>query len=176
MGNLVRRPEQRAHRLVRWYPASWRATHAEEFAALLEDSMTEHPFWPRRGLDIAIQVLRLRSLPLRDRLTTRRGELLGGAVAMVIAVAALAAATSGFGLIAQSAPSKGGFLPSASDDALPTVIARVPPTAVGRFSGMDVDVEVRYVRARGAPPGQVASVSPPVGSTVHVEQAAIVGN
>lgn len=46
--------------LLRWYPKQWRGSHAEEFSALLEDSISERSLWPRRGFDIAIQGSKLR--------------------------------------------------------------------------------------------------------------------
>jgi hypothetical protein len=38
----------------------WKAAHGDEFAALLEDSLSERPFWFHRGLDIAMTGLVLR--------------------------------------------------------------------------------------------------------------------
>jgi hypothetical protein len=54
--------DRRVRRLLRWYPASWRETHEEEFSALLEDSIADRPFWSRRGLGVALEGSRLRLL------------------------------------------------------------------------------------------------------------------
>jgi hypothetical protein len=53
-------PERRIRRLLRWYPKQWRESHVEEFSVLLEDSISERPLWPRRGIDIAIEGSKLR--------------------------------------------------------------------------------------------------------------------
>jgi hypothetical protein len=52
--------ERRIRRLLHWYPKRWREGHAEEFSALLEDSISERSFWPRRGIDIAVEGSKLR--------------------------------------------------------------------------------------------------------------------
>jgi hypothetical protein len=45
--------ERRAARLVRWYPAAWRAQYGEEFTSLLVDDIVERPFSCRRSIDVA---------------------------------------------------------------------------------------------------------------------------
>jgi hypothetical protein len=106
----VRSPERRARRLLRWYPRSWRESHEDEFAALLEDSMSDLPFWPRRVFDIAAHGLRLRSADLRLAFrTSRRRALIGSSASLVVVVGAIAAVTSGFGLLNPSGPTKGGM-------------------------------------------------------------------
>lgn len=45
--------EQRAQRLLRWYPPSWRDEYGEEFAALLLDDMAERRVSLGRSLDVA---------------------------------------------------------------------------------------------------------------------------
>jgi hypothetical protein len=52
--------ERRIRRLLRWYPKQWLEGHAEEFSALLEDSISERSFWPLRGIDIAVEGSKLR--------------------------------------------------------------------------------------------------------------------
>lgn len=45
--------EQRAQRLLRWYPPSWRDEYGEEFAALLIDDIAERRVSPGRSIDVA---------------------------------------------------------------------------------------------------------------------------
>lgn len=44
---------RRAHRMLRWYPAPWRARYGEEFTELLIADLTERPHSWRRGADVA---------------------------------------------------------------------------------------------------------------------------
>ena len=53
-------PQQRARRLLRWYPAAWRARYGDEFAELLAADIAERPRSPRRGADVAANGLRAR--------------------------------------------------------------------------------------------------------------------
>jgi hypothetical protein len=46
-------PAGRAARLLRWYPAAWRARYGEEFTELLIADMAERPRCPARALDVA---------------------------------------------------------------------------------------------------------------------------
>jgi hypothetical protein len=46
-------PEQRADRMVRWYPPEWRERYGEEFRAVLLDAMAEGRDGPRLWLDVA---------------------------------------------------------------------------------------------------------------------------
>ena len=62
--------DRRIRRLLRWYPRAWRETHEAEFTALLEDSMSERPFWPHRGLNIAMEGSQLRFSDFSRRLST----------------------------------------------------------------------------------------------------------
>lgn len=98
--------EQRARRLLRWYPRSWRATHEEEFVALLEDSIVDRPFWPGRSLNIVLNALRLRSRELR---ASRRRMFLSSSAPLIVLVLVIGLATNGFGLLSVSGPSKGGM-------------------------------------------------------------------
>ena len=98
--------DQRARRLVRWYPRTWRATHEEEFVALLEDSIVDRPFWPGRTLNIVLNALRLRSNELR---ATRRRMLLSSSAPLIVLVAVIGITTNGFGLLSDPGPSKGGM-------------------------------------------------------------------
>jgi PASTA domain len=100
--------ERRARRLLRWYPRSWREKHADEFTALLEDSIAERPFWPRRAADIALHGLRLRSAELRSvLLASRRRAVIGSSASLVVVVGALAIVTGGFGVLGTPGPTKG---------------------------------------------------------------------
>ncbi|HEY5273592.1 MAG TPA: PASTA domain-containing protein [Acidimicrobiales bacterium] len=102
------RQERRARRLLRWYPRSWREHHPDEFLALLEDSISERPFWPRRTIDIAAHGLRVRSAELGSAFrTSRRRVLIGSSASLVVVVGALAVVTGGFGVLGTSGPTKG---------------------------------------------------------------------
>jgi hypothetical protein len=46
-------PEQRAARLLRWYPKAWRSVYGEEFAELLIADIAERPRSPIRTADVA---------------------------------------------------------------------------------------------------------------------------
>lgn len=96
--------ERSARRLIRWYPRAWRASHEEEFLALLEDSLADRPFWPGRTLNIAFSGLCLRASELhrspRRVLFTSSAPLVG--LLLVVGVA-----TNGFGLLSARVPTKG---------------------------------------------------------------------
>jgi hypothetical protein len=62
--------DRRIRRLLRWYPRVWRENREAEFAALLEDSISERPFWPRRELNVAIEGSLLRISDLSRRVST----------------------------------------------------------------------------------------------------------
>jgi hypothetical protein len=99
---------RRARRLLRWYPRRWRENHADEFEALLEDSIAGRPFWPRRTIDIAQHGLRLRSAELRAALhASRRRVFLASSASLVVVVGALAVVTGGFGDLGATGPTKG---------------------------------------------------------------------
>ena len=98
--------EQRARRLLRWYPRSWRAKHEEEFLALLEDSIADRPFWPGRSFNVVHNALRLRSSELR---ASRRRILFSSSAPLIVLVAVIGLATNGFGVLSASGPSKGGM-------------------------------------------------------------------
>jgi len=75
---------------------------------LLEDSIAERPFWPRRAGDIALRGLRLRSVGLRSVLfASRRRALIGSSASLVVVVGALAIVTGGFGVLGAAGPTKG---------------------------------------------------------------------
>ena len=63
-------PQVRAARMVRWYPATWRDTRGTEFVTLLEDSIAERPFWPRRGAGVAWEGSCLRLIDVGHRAVT----------------------------------------------------------------------------------------------------------
>jgi hypothetical protein len=64
--------DRRIRRLLRWYPRVWRENREAEFAVLLEDSISERPFWPRRGLNIAVEGSLLRISDLSRRVSTQQ--------------------------------------------------------------------------------------------------------
>ena len=103
--NAMNRPVRNARRLLRWYPRSWRETHEAEFLALLEDSMSDRPFWPGRFFNVAVSGIRLRSAELRR--SPRRALYPSSATVVVLLVIALA--TNGFGLLSSPSPSKGAM-------------------------------------------------------------------
>src|SRR5262249_59736963 len=49
--NRVSDATRRAERLVRWYPAAWRARYAEEFVELLASDIAERPLSRQRNRD-----------------------------------------------------------------------------------------------------------------------------
>jgi hypothetical protein len=100
----MNKSERTARRLLRWYPRSWRETHEVEFLALLEDSMSDRPFWPGRFLNVAASGVRLRSSEFRR---SPRRVLYSSSTTIVAVVLAIALATNGFGLFSSSGPSKG---------------------------------------------------------------------
>ncbi|MGE5136885.1 MAG: hypothetical protein ACM32E_28825 [Gemmatimonadota bacterium] len=55
-----RGPEKRARRLLRWYPADWRARYGPEFTELLLADLAERPRCWRRDADVARGGLRAR--------------------------------------------------------------------------------------------------------------------
>jgi hypothetical protein len=61
----MRNSTRRASNLLRWYPRTWRLAHGDEFGALLEDSLSERPFWPHRSFDVACTGITLRLRLLR---------------------------------------------------------------------------------------------------------------
>jgi hypothetical protein len=76
--------DRRVRTLLRWYPKSWRDAHDEEFTALLEDSIADRPFWPRRDIDIVIQGSLLRLSRLGERLTIQPGRSISGRSTFVV--------------------------------------------------------------------------------------------
>jgi PASTA domain len=100
----VSNPERTARRLLRWYPRSWRETHEAEFLALLEDSISDRPFWPGRFFSVAANGVRLRSVELGG---SPRRVLFSSSAATVVIVLVMALVTNGFGLFSSPGPSKG---------------------------------------------------------------------
>jgi hypothetical protein len=129
----VTSPEQRARRLLRWYPRSWRATHEDEFVVLLEDSLRERPFWPGRSINIVMNALQLRSRELR---ASPRRYLLSSCAPLVVLAAIVGFTTSGFGLLSSTGPTKGG-LPYSPNATIPYkkipdyVSVYIGPNAIG---------------------------------------------
>lgn len=106
----MKSPERRARRLSSWYPRSWKATHGEEFNALLEDSIFERPIWPRRTLDVMAHGLRLRSAEVGRALhSSRRRAVIVTSASLVVALGAIAGLNGGFGLFGSQGPTKGGM-------------------------------------------------------------------
>lgn len=98
--------ERRARRLLRWYPRAWRATHEEEFVALLEDSIADRPFWPGRSLNIVMNAMRLQTAELR---ASPRRILISSSAPLFVLVVAIGFASNGFGLLSVAGPTKGGM-------------------------------------------------------------------
>ena len=71
------RRERRVARLLRWYPADWRARYGDEMAALLHDTLTEGRGGPRLSLNVAKEGLAARLAPV-----TRRDAFAGACLAL----------------------------------------------------------------------------------------------
>lgn len=98
--------ERIARQLLRWYPRSWRATHGDEFLALLEDSMQDRRFGPVGYLNVAANGLRLRSKELRH---SRQSLTYSSSLAVVALILIIGIASNGFGMFSASGPTKGGM-------------------------------------------------------------------
>lgn len=61
---MRRDPDRRAQRLLRWYPASWRQRFGVEFAALIEDELSERPHSASRTFDVVRKGLAARGADL----------------------------------------------------------------------------------------------------------------
>lgn len=61
------RRERRVARLMRWYPADWRARYGDEMAGLLHDLIIDGHDGPRLGLDVAREGVAARLAPLERR-------------------------------------------------------------------------------------------------------------
>ncbi|HWK25627.1 MAG TPA: hypothetical protein VNS09_03640 [Solirubrobacter sp.] len=66
------RRERRVARLLRWYPAGWRARYGDELAALLDDTIAEGRGGLRLSLNVAREGLAARLVP-----SARRDALAG---------------------------------------------------------------------------------------------------
>jgi hypothetical protein len=53
MNDMRSRASRKAMRSLRWYPAAWRERFGDEFVALVEDEIAEHPKSARRTLNVA---------------------------------------------------------------------------------------------------------------------------
>jgi hypothetical protein len=71
------RRERRVTRLLRWYPAEWRARYGDEMAALLHDTLAERRGGPRLTLNVAKEGLAARLTP-----PGRREALAGACLAL----------------------------------------------------------------------------------------------
>jgi hypothetical protein len=69
--------ERRVRRLLRWYPADWRARYGDEMAALLHDTIAEGRGGPRLSLNVAKEGLAARLAPV-----TRRDALAGACLTL----------------------------------------------------------------------------------------------
>lgn len=87
----------RARRLARWYPGEWRAAHADEFCALLEDDLAARPRSASRALDVARC-----GLAQRVRSTGLSGPLLAPAEQARRSLGWLAASAVAFGVVGVS--------------------------------------------------------------------------
>ena len=68
--------ERRVTRLLRWYPAEWRARYGDEMAALLHDMIIEGRGGPRLGLNVVKEGLAAAAAPpARRRVRLARGLL-----------------------------------------------------------------------------------------------------
>jgi hypothetical protein len=78
--SLDRSPSARRHRLVtrlvRWYPAEWRARYGDEMAGLLHDMIVDGHGGPRLGLNVAREGVAARLAP-PERRNAAAGVCLG---------------------------------------------------------------------------------------------------
>lgn len=140
--------DRRVRRLLRWYPPAWRHGHADEFAALLEDSMSDRPFWPRRGLDIAMQGSRLRLVELGGQLSARPQSPMSRALALFATSTALFA---GYTMLFATTGLAGSFAHGFEDAALPvSLVVDAVVIIVGMLTfsfGLTVALRTRSLRA-----------------------------
>jgi len=61
--------ERRVRRLLRWYPADWRARYGDEMAALVHDTIAEGRGGPQLSLNVAKEGLATRLAMLRAGLS-----------------------------------------------------------------------------------------------------------
>lgn len=69
--------ERRVARLLRWYPADWRARYGDEMAALLHDTIADGRAGPQLSLNVAREGLAARMV-----LPARRDALAGACLAL----------------------------------------------------------------------------------------------
>ena len=68
--------ERHVARLLRWYPADWRARYGDEMACLLHDTISAGSDGPRLGMNVAKEGLAVRMAP-PERRRALAGALLG---------------------------------------------------------------------------------------------------
>jgi hypothetical protein len=106
--------ERQAARLLRWYPASWRARYGEEFAELLLADLAEQPRNWRRNADVAAHGLLARvaltGLTARAHPPSVQMATLGCALAAfgTLSVAMLAQLATGWQWVSPASPSVAG--------------------------------------------------------------------
>ncbi|HUC23724.1 MAG TPA: hypothetical protein VMA73_13525 [Streptosporangiaceae bacterium] len=106
--------ERQAARLLRWYPASWRARYGEEFAELLLADLAEQPRNWRRSADVAAHGLLARltvtGLTTRSQPPAVQMATLGCALAAfgTLGVAMLAQLATGWQWVSSGSPSVAG--------------------------------------------------------------------
>jgi hypothetical protein len=118
--------ERQAARLLRWYPASWRARYGEEFAELLLADLAEQPRNWRRGADVAAH-----GLLARVALTGLTARAQPPAVQMATLGCALAAfGTFGGAMLAQLATGWQWVSPSSPSVTDATVLMTVAAASI----------------------------------------------
>jgi hypothetical protein len=97
------RPEQSAARLLRWYPAAWRARYGEEFTELLLADLADRPRNCRRTADVVASGLlaRLTSAGLTSHAMDHSDQIRASLATLGCAVAAFL--TLGLAMLAQLA-------------------------------------------------------------------------
>jgi len=112
--SLATGAEHQAARLLRWYPASWRARYGEEFAELLLADLAEQPRNWRRSADVAAHGLLARiavtGLTARAQPPAVQTATLGCALAAfgTLGVAMLAQLATGWQWVSPGSPSVAG--------------------------------------------------------------------
>ena len=121
----------RVHRLLRWYPASWRARYGEEFAELLVAEMAERPRSWRRNADVIKSglVARCTCAGLSSHQLAPADQARAGLAAVGCAIAAFTA--FGVAMLAQLATSSQWASPGSAAAAAGTLVMVVAAACLG---------------------------------------------
>jgi hypothetical protein len=123
--------DRRAARLLRWYPAAWRARYGAEFTELLLADFADRPHSWQRAADVARSGLlaRLTAAGLTSQRLEPAGQLQASLVTMGCALAAFL--TFGIAMLAQLATGWQWVMPQAPATTAGTVIMTLAAAAIG---------------------------------------------